>query len=129
MTKLSNKNVVRNYEFRVTWDRNRPTADTCQIQGVSQKFLLTNKGTGTLRFLLNQDTMRITGSQMLIAQTWYDNLSEKDVMKFKSDFTFSTFKRVFKGDDHVGVLISMHLRLDQPHIEDLTFQEVAMIFQ
>lgn len=66
---------------------------------------------------------------MLIAQSWYDNLSHKDLMKFQSDLTYSTFKRVFKDSEQVGVIISMHLRLDKPHIEDLTFQEVQMIFQ
>lgn len=74
--------------------------------------MLTNKNTGTLRFLSDSVSNRIVGSQMLIAHAWYDNLSSTDLMKFKSDLTYSTFKRVFKDSGQVGVIISMHLRLD-----------------
>ena len=61
---------------------------------------------------------------MLIAQTWYDSLSSKNVMKFTGDFTYSTFKRVFKNNEQVGLMIDIHLRNDRPHLEKLSIQEI-----
>ena len=66
MVKLSNKNVVRNYEYKITWDLKKPSAISSKISLIAQKCLLTNKGTGTLRFLLD-DNNKIDGCQMLIA--------------------------------------------------------------
>lgn len=120
MAKLSNKNVVRNYEYKITWDKKDPSARNCVIRLVAQKCLLTNKGTGTLRFLLD-DNMKIDGCQMLIAQTWYNSLTSKDLMKFTSEFTYSTFKRVFKEKEQVGLMLDIHLRKDKPQLEKLSY--------
>lgn len=50
-------------------------------------------------------------------------------MKFTGEFTHSTFKRVFKNNEQVGLMIDMHLRKDKPHLEKLSIQEIQMIFR
>ena len=82
--------MVRIYEFKITWDKVLTPSSKFTILQISQKTLMTSKGTGTLRFL-KDDRNKICGSQVLIDQNWYDTPTMNKNIMFKGDFTQSYF--------------------------------------
>ena len=83
-------------------------------------------GTGTLRFLLGPQ-MKIVGSQMLISQKWYELLPEDEPMKFESNLTCSTYKKVYKNQSLIGVLIDIRWK-DTENKNELTMREIQSVF-
>lgn len=100
--------MIRLYQFRLEWDPYDPMEETTTIIQVNQKCMFGTNTTGTLRFRRGEN-LKIVGAQVLLAQTWFDTPNMESHLQFKSDFTWSTYKKVQKGGQQIGIMVDMYL--------------------
>lgn len=123
VVKISNLYMVRMYEMRIKWHKAMPSAQTTSITQVCQKTLLTTVKTAKVR-PLHDKSKRINGFQVFI-EKWYDMPSLNQNLKFKGDFTLSTFKRIFKLGRQMCLLLDIYLKEEAMN---LSHQEIQLIF-